>query len=189
MDKRVEARYDGPVALSRWGGCDTQQEARVPDTYERLVALLDSRRVAYRVLRHVAEGRSDRIAAIRGNRLEQGAKAMVVRLKTGDGDSSHCLAVLPGDRRIDLGRLGATCEARSARLAPLDVAEELTGCVAGAIPPFSFSEALPLIVDPALLENEEIVFNAGRLDRSIRLSTRTYVEVAAPRIAPIAVAD
>lgn len=41
-------------------------------------------------------------------------------------------------------------------------------------------------MDPALLVNEEIVFNAGRLDRSIRISARTYVDVAAPRIVAIA---
>jgi Ala-tRNA(Pro) deacylase len=158
----------------------------MPDTYERLIVFLDGRQATYEVLVHVAEGRSDRIAAIRGNRPEQGAKAMVVQLRSGRRDRRHCLAVLPGDRRVDLARLSATCGAGSATLAPAEVAVELTGCELGAIPPFSFSETLPLIVDPTLLENEEIVFNAGRLDRSIRLGTRTYVELAAPRIAPIA---
>jgi len=158
----------------------------MPDTYERLIVLLDRRQVLYQVLDHAAEGRSDRIAVIRGNSPRQGAKAMVIQLRRGKRDRSHCLVVLPGDRRVDLARLSAACEVRSASLAPAEVAEEMTGCVVGAIPPFSFSETLPLIVDPALLENDEIVFNAGRLDRSIRLGTRAYVEVAAPRIAPIA---
>jgi len=158
----------------------------MPDIYERLRVFLDTRQVPYRLLVHSAEGRSDRVAAIRGNRREQGAKAMVIQLRSGRSERRHCLAVLPGDRRVDLARLRAACAARSATLAPAEVAEELTGCVIGAIPPFSFDDALPLIVDPTLLDNDEIVFNAGRLDRSICLGTRAYLEVAAPRIAPIA---
>jgi Ala-tRNA(Pro) deacylase len=159
---------------------------RIPDMHDRLVALLDSRQASYRVLDHEAEGRSDRIAAIRGNRPEEGAKAMVIRLQVSKRGRAHCLAVLPGNRRIDLARLSAECGARSATLASREVAVALTGCEPGAIPPFSFHEELPLIVDSALLQNDEIVFNAGRLDRSIRISSRTYVDVAAPRIAAIA---
>lgn len=156
------------------------------DTYDQLIALLDSRQASYRVLEHEAEGRSDRIAAIRGNRPEEGAKAMVIRLQVTKRGRRHCLAVLPGNRRIDLARLSAECGARSATLASREVAEELTGCEPGAIPPFSFRDDLPLIVDPSLLLNDGIVFNAGRLDRSIRISARTYAEVAAPRIVAIA---
>jgi Ala-tRNA(Pro) deacylase len=156
------------------------------DIYDRLIGLLDSRQATYHVLHHEAEGQSGRVAAIRGNRPEEGAKAMVVRLQISKRGRRHCLAVLPGDRRIDLGRLSAECDARGATLASREVAEELTGCVTGAIPPFSFDAELPLIVDPELLRNDEIVFNAGRLDRSIRLSTRTYVEVAEPRVVSIA---
>ena len=111
---------------------------------------------------------------------------MVIRLQTSKRGRRHCLAVLPGNRRIDLARLSQECGVRGATLAPPEVAEELTGCVTGAIPPFSFDAELPLIVDPELLENDEIVFNAGRLDRSIRIDTRTYVEVAEPRILAIA---
>jgi Ala-tRNA(Pro) deacylase len=156
------------------------------DIYDRVIALLDSRQAEYRVLSHSAEGRSDHIAMIRGNRPEEGAKAMVIRLQISKRGRRHCLAVLPGNRRVDLARLSQECGARGATLASPDVAEELTGCVTGAIPPFSFDAELPLIVDPELLQNDEIVFNAGRLDRSIRLAARTYVEVAQPRVVAIA---
>jgi Ala-tRNA(Pro) deacylase len=156
------------------------------DIYDRLIELLDSRQAEYRVLSHSAEGRSDQVAMIRGNRPEEGAKAMVIRLQTSKRGRRHCLAVLPGNRRVDLTRISEECGVRAATLASPEVAEELTGCVTGAIPPFSFDAELPLIVDPELLRNAEIVFNAGRLDRSIRLAARTYVEVAQPRVVAIA---
>jgi Ala-tRNA(Pro) deacylase len=55
--------------------------------------------------------------------------------------------------------------------------------VAGTILPFSFHQELTLIVDPSLLENDELYFNAARLDRSLALSTSDYIALARPRIA------
>jgi Ala-tRNA(Pro) deacylase len=43
-----------------------------------------------------------------------------------------------------------------------------------------------LIVDPSLLENDELYFNAARLDRSVVLKTRDYLTLAKPRIEGIA---
>ncbi|MEU9503049.1 hypothetical protein [Streptomyces sp. NPDC048196] len=43
-----------------------------------------------------------------------------------------------------------------------------------------------LPVDPALLEQPEICFNAARLDRSPALVTEDRVAIAEPRVEPIA---
>ena len=39
--------------------------------------------------------------------------------------------------------------------------------------------------DPALLDCDELYFNAGRLDRSVALASEDYVRLAGPRIARI----
>jgi prolyl-tRNA editing enzyme YbaK/EbsC (Cys-tRNA(Pro) deacylase) len=63
-----------------------------------------------------------------------------------------------------------------------DIAERLAGSVTGTILPFSFNPELNLMVDPSLLTNTEIYFNAARLDRSIVLKTSDYVALANPRL-------
>jgi Ala-tRNA(Pro) deacylase len=70
--------------------------------------------------------------------------------------------------------------------ASLDIAERLAGSVTGTVLPFAFSPELELIVDPSLLENDELYFNAARLDRSVVLNTRDYLTLAKPRIEGIA---
>ena len=55
----------------------------------------------------------------------------------------------------------------------------------GAVPPFSFSKDLPLIVDNECTVNAKVVFNAGRLDRSVFIALEDYVAVAKPRFADI----
>jgi Ala-tRNA(Pro) deacylase len=52
--------------------------------------------------------------------------------------------------------------------------------------PFSFHPELELIVDPTVHDNQELYFNAARLDRSIVLQTSDYLALAQPRLGRIA---
>jgi Ala-tRNA(Pro) deacylase len=159
-------------------------DAQTLDSHARLVALLDAAGAAYRIVEHVSEGRSDAIAVIRGNHPSQALKAMVVALK--GGAAAFGLAVLPGDRRVDFDALARAFGARKVRFAAPEDAQRLTGCVMGSVPPFSFDPALPLVADPAIRANDEVVFNAARLDRSIFMPLTDYLKAAAPRLAAFA---
>lgn len=148
--------------------------------HHALIDLLEKRRANYRLVEHIAEGRSAQIAKIRGNRPEQAMKAIVVMAKKSKKDRAFYLAVLPGSRQIDLDAIKAYCGAQKAIFAPLEKAKELTSCEIGAIPPFSFHSDLPLIADPLILQNNEIVFNAGLLTKSIFMNIKDYIEIARP---------
>jgi Ala-tRNA(Pro) deacylase len=156
------------------------------ELHDRLVALFQEGGATFRVVEHAAEGRTEVISEIRGNALAQAAKAMVLMVKQGKKDRRYFLCVVPGDRRIDMDVVKSLGKGTHAMFAPQDIAEKLAGCVMGAVPPVSFNPELQLVVDPKLLENEEIVFNSGRLDRSIFIQRDSYVKVANPKVAPIA---
>ncbi|MFE0172071.1 YbaK/EbsC family protein [Streptomyces sp. NPDC059002] len=149
--------------------------------YTKLVGLLDERGATYRVIEHEAEGATEAVSALRGNTLEQAAKCIVVMVKIGKKTKRYILAVVPGDRRVDLNALKALLGGSYAGFATQEVAERLSGSVSGTILPFSFDPELELVVDPALLAHEEIFFNAARLDRSLALRTADYREIARPR--------
>ncbi|AOY94089.1 hypothetical protein BKK79_09225 [Cupriavidus sp. USMAA2-4] len=152
--------------------------------YEKLVELLEREQARYRVIEHLAEGRSDLVAAIRGTSPGQGAKAMLCQSK--DDSQAWILAILPGDRKLDFKKVALAAGIKKATLASPDDAQRETGCVIGAIPPFSFSSAIKLVVDPALVESvDEIAFNAGRLDRSIVLDSVDYLRIAQPLLHPL----
>ena len=147
--------------------------------FDKILALLDTNQAHYRVLKHPAEGKSDLVAPIRGTTSGQGAKAMLCKSK--DGIGPLILAVLPGDRKVDFKKLATAAGLKKVTLASPNEAMQCTGCVIGAIPPFSFSENIRLIVDPALVNvHTEIAFNAGRLDRSIVLDSQDYLRIALP---------
>ena len=156
------------------------------DVFDRLVILLREAKATFRIIEHEAEGRSEKISVIRGNRPEQAAKAMVLDVRGGGSGKRTVLAILPGNRKLDFNAVASLFEARKCGFASPESAEALTGCAMGAVPPFSLNPDLSVVVDADLLANQTLFFNAGRLDRSIELDTRDWIAVARPRIARIA---
>ena len=156
------------------------------DVYEQLLYLLDRQGATYRVIEHEPEGRTEVIANIRGNKIEQSIKSIVVQVRLNRKDNLYCLANVPGNCRIDFDGIKNHFQADSVAFASRDKAQELTGCAIGAIPPFSFSDQLQVLADPLIRENEEVVFNAGRLDRSIFMRLEDYIRIAKPQFARIA---
>jgi Ala-tRNA(Pro) deacylase len=149
--------------------------------YEKLIALLDQHKAQYRLIDHPPEGRTEIVSPMRGNKVSQAAKCMVVMVKIGKKVTKYILAVIPGDARVDLNAIKIMNDGTYVSFASPDIAERLTGCVTGTVLPFSFNPELELIVDPSLKDNENIYFNAARLDRSVELRTSNYLEITKPR--------
>lgn len=153
--------------------------------FDRLNDLLTQENARFRVIRHPAEGTSAKVAEIRGTLPGQGAKAMLCRVK--EVPDVLVLAVLSGDRKVDFKKVARAVGGKKASLASPEDAAALTGCVMGAVPPFSFWPEVRLVVDPRLIdEHGEIAFNAGRLDTSIVLDSSDYRRIATPAIVDIA---
>jgi Ala-tRNA(Pro) deacylase len=161
-------------------------QTHTEDTYTRLITLLNEHDAQYRLIEHEPEGRTELVSAMRGNTLAQAAKCIVLMVKIGKKITRYVLAVVPGDAKVDLQAVKALLNGTYIAFASTDIAERLAGSVAGTILPFSFSPELALVVDPSLLENDELYFNAARLDRSLVLKTSDYVALAKPRLGRIA---
>ncbi len=156
------------------------------DIHEQLRDLLDHEGAVYRLIEHPPEGHTEVIAKIRGNRIEQSIKSIVMQVRLNRKENVYCLANVPGDCRIDFKGIKSHFNADSVAFAAREKAQELTGCVIGAIPPFSFNGQLQVLADPLIQQNEEVVFNAGRLDRSIMMRLDDYLRIAKPQLVQIA---
>jgi Ala-tRNA(Pro) deacylase len=153
------------------------------ETYDKLIAFLDGNKACYRLIDHPPEGQTDKVSALRGHPPEAAAKCIVLIVKIGKKTTQFVLAVVPGNARVDTGKIkslfsGATYVGFAAK----DVAERLAGSVAGTVLPFTFHSDLVLIADPSIAQYEELFFNAARLDRSMALRTSDYMALAKPRL-------
>jgi Ala-tRNA(Pro) deacylase len=155
------------------------------DVYSRLIEDLDAAGARYKLIDHEPEGQTDLVSALRGNPVEQAAKCLIVMVKIGKKQTRYVLAVVPGDARLNLNAVKELLGGTYVSFASPAKAEELAGSVVGTVLPVSYHPDLELIVEEKLLTFPELYFNAGRLDRSMALTTEDYVRVAKPRVEAI----
>ena len=148
---------------------DGPDAAATPVT-ERLVRWLGEAGIAFELLTHAPVRTSEEAARVRGTRLQDGAKALVVRA----GDRYvHC--VLAAHRRADNAALRSILGTRTLRFATAEELSELTGCAPGAVPPFGNLFGLPVFVDEELAARERIAFNAGSNAVSITMRADDFI--------------
>lgn len=147
------------------------------EIFIRIKELLEKNKIPYQLKTHPPTRTSEESAFHRGEPLKIGAKAMVMKT-----DTEFIMAVLPADRKIDSNAIKKILTTKNLRFASPEELLKLTGLVPGAIPPFGSLFNIPMIVDKSLLEVEYMAFNAGSLEKSIKMKTKEYVELVKPRV-------
>lgn len=138
----------------------------------KIRALLDEKGITYKTFEHAPVKTSQEAAALRPEySLHQGAKAMIVRIKTAEG-KKFVMLIVPGDMRFNESKVKAALGAKEIRFALEPEVLEITGGVLpGGVPPFGNLFGLQVYTDPQVLANEEIIFNAG--DRAFSIAMRS----------------
>ncbi len=140
----------------------------------RLRAWLDAEGVRYRYLEHGPTRTSEESAVARGEPLEIGAKALLLK-----ADESFVLVVLSAARKLQSNAMRKSLGARKLRFATTEELFELTGLSPGAVPPFGRPILeFPLHIDDSVTRNEKTAFNAGSLTASIVMPTTDYIRLA-----------
>jgi prolyl-tRNA editing enzyme YbaK/EbsC (Cys-tRNA(Pro) deacylase) len=141
---------------------------------DRITAFLDSHGVSYRCVHHEPTRTSEESAKARGEPLEVGGKAIV--MKVGE---EFMLFVFSAARRIDSQKIKAHFGVKKIRFASAEELHQLTGLVPGSVPPFG-KPLLPfeLFVDTSISLNDRIAFNAGSLTDSIVMNSADYLRFA-----------
>jgi Ala-tRNA(Pro) deacylase len=147
-------------------------EAHATAVHAQLVELLQAEGADFRLTHHDAVTTSADAAAVRGAELRSGAKAMLVK-----GKSGFVLAVLAADRKVDWKLLAPLVGGKGARFANDDELRAATGLTKGAVPPFGRLFGLRTIYDRSLLEVETVNFNAGTHTDSIAMSRADMIRV------------
>lgn len=144
--------------------------------FEIICTFLTEREVTYRTVYHRPTTTSEESAAARGEEVAIGGKAIVMKI-----DESFKLFVLSAAMKIDSKKIKQHFSAKSIRFASKEELMALTGLVPGSVPPFGRPIlGLDLYLDPSVVRNDTIAFNAGTLTDSIIMNTKEYLRAAAP---------
>lgn len=154
---------------------------------EQIQRILKDHDVWFETFEHEPVRTSEEAAGVRhGYGLSQGAKALIVRVIPVSGEERRLMLVVPGDKRFSGSKVKKLLDARDVRFAsPEEIAEVTGGVQVGGVPPFGNLFGLEVIVDPSLLANEKIIFNAGDRSFSIAMKSEDYKKVVNPRVEEI----
>jgi aspartyl-tRNA synthetase len=145
--------------------------------YEHIIDLLRTNNISYKHYEHEPVFTSEEAAKIRGTTVHQGAKALVLQ-----ADKDLLLYVLPADLRANLDGLKTFLKVKRLAMASKDTVKEKTHLEVGAIPPFGSTINLKTYIDQTLSENQEIAFNAGRHDRSVKMKYLDFLKLEKPTV-------
>ena len=106
------------------------------------------------------------------------AKTVVIKW---DGD--YAMAVLPASKKVDLVNLRDALRAQEIRLATeWEFRSLFPDSDLGAMPPFGNLYGIPVYVEESLTHDEEIVFNAGTHQDTIRMKYQDFASLVKPKV-------
>ncbi len=121
-----------------------------------------------------------------GYTLGQGVKAMIVKAYTSKSDGRFVMLTFPADRKFDSKKVQTALGVKNLRFATMEEVTEATGGVQpGGVPPFGNLFGLDMYADPAIFENEKIVFNAGDRKFSVAIKSADWKNLVNPKPANI----
>lgn len=145
---------------------------------KRLREYLDRHEARYVVLSHSPAYTAQEIARAAHVPGQEMAKTVMVRL-----DDELVMIVMPAPAKIRFDVLRQASGAAHVELArEKDFAGLFPGCEVGAMPPFGNLYEIPVIVDEALAEDDDIFFNAGTHTELIRMSYADFEALVKPTV-------
>ena len=149
----------------------------------RAISYLNKNKIPYEVVKYEHRAKGAEFAAkATGYPLERTIKTLVVELDR----KSYCLALLPGDRELDLKKLASSLGIKRTAMVDIKTAERLTGYLVGGISPFGTQQRLGTVMESSVLNNDEILINAGRRGMMLKMAPGDIVKALDSRVASIA---
>lgn len=149
---------------------------------QKLQEHLDQHEVKYQVVTHMGAYSAQDVAHAEHIPGKQVAKVVIVRKANG----TPVMLVLPASHKVDFGLLRKVLGTQVKLEQESEFRKLFPGCETGAEPPFGNLFQLDTIVDTALAEKDEIVFNAGSHWQTVRMRYEDYVRLVHPRVATFA---
>ena len=148
----------------------------------KLQEYLDENKIKYQILTHSTAYTAQEVAQVQHIPGKQVAKVVMVKKEGG----KPVMLVLPASHKVNFTWLREVLHERAELEEEREFRHLFPGCETGAEPPFGNLFQLDTIVDTALSEDEEIVFNAGSHWQTIKMDYDDYKRLVHPRVARFA---
>lgn len=111
---------------------------------------------------------------------------MVVKTLVLDAGPIHVLAVVPASRRLDMHLVRHALLNHHAHLASEDeLIRDFGEYELGTLPPLGSLLSAPVVIDPEVVQHDQVVFAAGSRGESVRVHTRDLLALEHAFVTPI----
>ena len=149
----------------------------------RGIQFLKQKRIAHEVIKYEHHEKGARFAAqAAGFPLAQTIKTLVVSLDA----NRFTLVLMPGDSELSMKKIAKACNAKRAAMADQASAARVTGYLVGGISPFGTKKRLPVILEAALQNYQEVMINAGQRGTMVKLAPSDIVRALNAKVAELA---
>ena len=149
----------------------------------RAIAYLKKNKIPHEVVTYDHQEKGAEFAAkATGNPLEITVKTLVVELDR----KRYCLALLPGHRELNLKKLASSSGCKRTAMVDINTAQRLTGYLVGGISPLGTRQRLETVMESTILDNPEILINAGQRGMMLKMDPEDIVKVLGCKVASIA---
>jgi len=150
---------------------EIQKIIKIP---KKVGSFLEKTNVKFELARHRTVFTAfDKAATLK---IKPGAVAKVLVVKM---DGELAMAVIPGDKNLDIDKLLKLAKAKKIDFAKEKViAESFKGIDPGAIPPFGALWNIKIFCDKKLLESPKIILSAGSYECSIKMTPGVFKKIS-----------
>lgn len=122
----------------------------------------------------------ERAAPMIGLELREMARVELLR-----ADGSPLMVIVPGDRQVDLDKLAALVGASDIVRVHHDEVPELTGYMAGAIPPVALQTEMPAYIDYYTLKEDVVYTGSGEPTAILKIRSYDLVRATGAEIVDV----
>ena len=145
--------------------------------FEEIIEILNEKEINYQLFNHEAVYTSEEAAKVRGTKMEQGAKALILI-----ADKKPVMTVMSAVKKVDFKKIKKEKGIKDLRMATADEVKNISGVEVGAVPPFGNLFDIPTFFDVSLEKQDKVSFNAGMHTRSVEIKYKDLKKAVNPDI-------
>lgn len=149
----------------------------------RAIQFLTQRGVSFEIVKYEHREKGAAYAADNtGFPLAKTIKTLVTDI----GRHRYAVALVPGDKRLDLRKLAASLKAKRAAMADSGTAERLTGYFVGGISPFGMKRRFKTVIHQSIMNQDAVMINGGQRGTMLKMKPADIASLLDCKILDIA---
>ncbi|HEC66080.1 MAG TPA: hypothetical protein ENI23_12370 [bacterium] len=143
---------------------------------EKIIELLESKDIDYEHLKHEPTPTSEDSAKVRGTKMEEGIKAIIL---AGKKTGKNLMVCVPSNLKLNIKEIEKEFGEKIHFEKP-ELIKERFNLVIGGVPPFGNLLDIPTYFDKKILDEERAVFNSGTQTDSLIMTSADLIKVGDP---------